>query len=184
MLKKSLFKNGFVDFYKNSTFSDVTLITKVEQFKCHKLVLSIASDFFDALLKSDFKENLTSVIHLQVEDPRHVLPDIIQFMYTGDIPLTLDNVVPILHISDVYLMKSLKRVCLDYITKYLNRFTALKLLKDTIEFSQEDIESLCLKKLASNFLHMYDEEYVSLDKTTFSKLLHHPQLVSSIFCFQ
>lgn len=177
MLKRTLFKNGFVDFYRNRDFFDVTLVTPQREYQCHRFILSFSSDFFDTLLKSNFKEKHTSTIQLQEDDTRNVLPDIIEFMYTGKIELTLKNVVPILNMSDIYLMKGLKRMCQAYIHKNLNRSNALPLLADAIEFSQESISELCLKKVASNFIHMYDSDYSLLDKATFSKLLHHPQLV-------
>lgn len=177
-MKKELFKNGFMSFYQSSDFSDVKLVTPDRNYKCHKIILSFSSEFFRTLLNSNFKESRTSIIELKTKDPRNVFPSILEYMYSGRIHISLENVIPLLEQSDKYLIKDLTSQCKDFITKNIKRNNALQLLIDAIEFDLEEIMNLCLKKIASNFLHMYDYDFSALDPQIFIELLHHDNLVS------
>ena len=57
--------------FNNATFSDVTIRFSGREIKCHKLVLSLASDYFKALLDPDkaFAESKQAVVELQDDDP-------------------------------------------------------------------------------------------------------------------
>ena len=67
---------------------DVTLaIQDGKEFKAHRRVLSEASPFFERLLKSDMKESIEGVIHLEMTNEQ-CLEDILEFIYTGHVQIS------------------------------------------------------------------------------------------------
>lgn len=176
-MAQHIFKQGFMDLLRTGNYSDMVLVTPTKKFKVHRIILAFSSDFFETLLRSEFKESLDNVVELQLEDPRNVFPDIIKYMYSGKLEITLDRVVAYIALSDAYLVNKLNLMCKEFVAKNLKRSTALQLLVDAIELNQQEIVEQCLKVVASNFLHMQDVDFSQLEPLTFLTLLKHERLV-------
>ncbi|KAJ9306773.1 hypothetical protein DTO217A2_3760 [Paecilomyces variotii] len=71
---------SFQSFFASSTFSDLTIITKDQEFKVHKLIVCSQSGFFARLFKQNWKEAEENVVRLNEDDPRAV-EAMVHFMY-------------------------------------------------------------------------------------------------------
>ncbi|KAJ9216760.1 hypothetical protein DTO166G4_1606 [Paecilomyces variotii] len=71
---------SFQSFFVSSTFSDLTIVTKDQEFKVHKLILCAQSGFFTRLFKQNWKEVEESVVRLDEDDPR-AAEAMVHFMY-------------------------------------------------------------------------------------------------------
>ncbi|KAL8927009.1 MAG: hypothetical protein Q9208_002554 [Pyrenodesmia sp. 3 TL-2023] len=67
--------------YDTGKFTDLTLISGGQEFKCHKLVLCSQSPFFEKACTNGFQESQTSTIHLPDDDPLY-LSLMLEFFYT------------------------------------------------------------------------------------------------------
>lgn len=178
MASAALFRPGFLDFYKHGHFSDVTILTQSGSYRAHRMVLAFSSEFFEAMLLSEFQETHTAVIDLRnTFDPRDIFPEVLKILYSGRIDITRSTAVPLLAMSDVLLIASIQTKCNEYIATHLNKKTALEFLLQAIELHQERLASQCLKVLACNFIHICDDtDFSGLDLETFVQLICHERL--------
>ena len=68
-----------------------------------------------------------------------VFPQILNFMYAGNVELTLETCVPLLALADVYLIKELKERCNTFIREKVNSSTALPMLEKALQFNAQVI---------------------------------------------
>ncbi|CRG91090.1 hypothetical protein PISL3812_08138 [Talaromyces islandicus] len=68
------------DFFNSSRFSDLTIVTKDQEFKVHKLIVCALSDYFSRLFENNWKETTENVVRLDEDEPRSV-EAMIHFMY-------------------------------------------------------------------------------------------------------
>ena len=101
-------------------FSDIEIVVNGESLKCHKCILIARSEKFRVMLMSDatlgMKEQMTNKI---VVDNLLVSADIyktmLKWIYMGECELS-DNsseVIPLLGLTDEYLLPDLQKVCED-----------------------------------------------------------------------
>lgn len=102
------------DFLVADRFTDVSIKCQNQVFRCHRLVLAAASEYFDTMFDGRFKES-----HLE-EIP---LPDIncasfkevLRFAYTGDVVITNNNVFNLLCGSEVLRINFIEGKCVQYL---------------------------------------------------------------------
>lgn len=86
-------------FYESGRFSDVTLECQGKEFEVHRLILAFSSEHFARLLQLP---DTGRRISLDFPDPDCVFPDIIRYMYTGEIVISAEKAVPLLAMADHY----------------------------------------------------------------------------------
>ena len=121
---------------QNNEYTDVTLQSGSVQIQCHRVVLAAASDYFKAMFGRGFKESASDTVQLTIEP--EILTSIIDYIYTGEIQLTVDNVEGLVNACDVLQLDTLKAGCDDFLMSQVDitncvgffRFAALyRLLK-------------------------------------------------------
>lgn len=91
-----------------SRFSDIEVRAGSETYYCHKLVLQLNSDHF---ANHRFETNVVDVKEIEAEHFRGVL----QFMYTGAIGLSQENVEAMLAAAVALGMPDLTSLCFEYL---------------------------------------------------------------------
>ena len=94
---------------QNNEYTDVTLESGDVQIQCHRVVLAVASDYFKAMFRCDLKETTSDTVQLTM-DPE-ILTSIVNYIYTGEIELTVDNVESVVKACDVLQLDTLKSGC-------------------------------------------------------------------------
>lgn len=88
---------------------DVTLQVGKREFSGHRLVLASSSPFFRALFTTKMKENLSGNFRLDgVSDS--VMEDLLNYIYTGEIEITHENVRDLVIAGDFLIIPSLKEL--------------------------------------------------------------------------
>ena len=90
--------------------NEVTLVVKDnKEFRASRNVLSEASPYFSALLKSGMRESEEGIIRLEhITDT--VMNDVLQFMRSGNIEITSTNVQDLIVAADYLLLPNLKTI--------------------------------------------------------------------------
>ncbi|KAM9838027.1 kelch-like protein 11 [Aulostomus maculatus] len=118
---------------KVGLFCDVTLVFtssgvsggRVQTVDAHRSVLSAASHYFSLLLAGQFSESVSRRVELRDwssetgPDPDTV-ESVVQFMYTGEIRVTANNIQEVLELADRFLLVQLKIFCGEFLLKKLN----------------------------------------------------------------
>lgn len=172
----ALFKKGFLKYLKCGTFADIVIICNGAHYKAHRAILAYSSSYFERLLLSEFKESSQPYVTLKFPDPQNVFPELLAFMYTGRVAITLDNVIPLLAVADHYLVEDLMTLCDTFLASNIQRDTALIIIKSALDFHFEDIIDKCITVIAKNFNNI-EIDYDFLPPPLFLKLLQHSYLV-------
>jgi hypothetical protein len=106
----------------------------------------------------------------------HVLPDIVRYMYTGEIIITAEKAVPLLAMADHCAIMELKTELSTYISMNVRRENAVTLLKKALQFHADKIVSRCIHVVANNFAYLYDVTYNFLPFPLFVKFINHKYL--------
>ena len=74
--------NAIATQWKESKFCDATIVVEDRQFKAHRTILAIASQFFDTLFSNDFKESKNNSVSLK-DMKADVFQAALHFCYEG-----------------------------------------------------------------------------------------------------
>ena len=100
---------------------DVVLKAGETEIPSNRSVLAAVSPYFSAMFTHNWMESRQDVIKIK-DMPGHVLSSIIDFAYTGDIELTVDNVQDILSASSYLLIDEVRDLCCSFLVKATGRF--------------------------------------------------------------
>ena len=91
--------------------SDFVLVCESEAIPCHKVVLSGASEYFEGLLKPNFKEYKDGCSSLPLKCSAKVGRNFVKFLYTNEIEEAVfdDNIEDFLKLADMLIMERLKQ---------------------------------------------------------------------------
>ena len=98
---------------------DVVLKAGETEIPSNRSVLAAVSPYFSAMFTHNWMESRQDVIKIK-DMPGHVLSSIIDFAYTGDIELTVDNVQDILSASSYLLIDEVRDLCCSFLVKQLD----------------------------------------------------------------
>ncbi|XP_078593670.1 BTB/POZ domain-containing protein 17-like isoform X1 [Branchiostoma floridae x Branchiostoma japonicum] len=139
-----------------SQFSDITLKVGNRVFQVHKLFLVNASDVFRVMLTHDnWVEAQQKVIELK-EDPKceAVFAEFLHYMYSGQIYMNMETVLPILVLADKYNVTNLKDLCVNFMTQHLaadsNSTHAVSWFQQAHMFHHKNLEEKCHKFIVWN----------------------------------
>ncbi|EGC35433.1 hypothetical protein DICPUDRAFT_16127, partial [Dictyostelium purpureum] len=157
IIMTEIFNGGFKSLINFKKYTDVKLICNSIEYPTHRIILANSSEFFSRLLLSNFKESQQNIIELRQPDPFNVFPAVLDFMYDGIIYLSPENVIPLLAMSDHYLIRDLQNLCTQFLDQNLHRENVLTILKYSIEFHFETITERCITIIAKNFTFVCEQ---------------------------
>lgn len=126
------------ELFDTHLFSDLKLKVGSEIYPVHKAVLFFNSPFFKNLLTTEtsdrYKEEI-ELIDVDVEGFKLVL----NYIYSGKIDLTSENVYNVISVANYFQMDSLKNKCSEVLLKVISRTTAVDVFQAAFLY---DIEKL------------------------------------------
>ena len=168
---------------QNNEYTDVTLESGDVQIQCHRVVLAVGSEYFKALFRCGLQESSSDPVQLTMQPA--IMTSVVDYMYTGVIDLTDDNVESLVKACDVLHLEGLKTACEDFMTSQvdltncvrLHRFAALYRLDKvhrkakglmlaeykTVAFTDQFKEMSCselVEIIKEDDIHVEDEDLV------------------------
>ena len=113
-------------FTTKNEFSDLTLIfSDSKVIYASKSILAAASSIYKAKLN----ENMTQ---LEVNDAKYEeMIELLQFLYPQfHAKLNLDNITPLMRLSEAYEMRTLAEACREFAIQYIHRIQQVKLVRE------------------------------------------------------
>lgn len=172
------------ELYEDQRFFDIFLKVGNKEYGAHKLILSASSDVFQVMLmNTNWSESHKKEINL-VEEPQcqkffHLF---LKYMYTGQLMITHTNVQPILSLADKYMVKSLSRLCLQYMYDHVSHAPSHNQLFSWLQYLQssghEQMASVCEEFIKLNFQDVSESaDFSNLDLENMMLLLKKDDLV-------
>ena len=103
---------------RSKHLSDITLIVDNQKFFCHKIIMSSFSAFFDAMFTSELKEYHQDEIQIHDVD-KYIFMSILDFMYTGENIVNINNVQKLLSTSSYLQIPQLQCHCERFICRHI-----------------------------------------------------------------
>ena len=152
-------------------FCDVTLRLGGQDFYAHKVILASCSDYFYAMFNGNMKESKERVIDINGVDVE-IMKLVLNFIYTGSIPLSNDNVESVLQAANLMLIKLLKEVCCRFLETLLTVGNCLGMQKFAESYACEELLGKTTEFINDNFGYVTEsDEFLQLHPSQLSPLL-------------
>ena len=146
-----------IDMWKQGQFCDATITVEGRDFEVHRMTVS-GSDFLYSAFTSGLAESDSAHVALGGELKALAVEAVLNFLYTGECEMsdTASEVLPLLGLTDEYLLPDLQRVCEDQIIDYMDVKTATTILTDPNSVLPETSEKSVREAAKAVFLEEYD----------------------------
>jgi len=145
-------------------------------FYCHKCVLIAVSDFFRAMLtSSSMKESRENYVELKGFASCDGVTLILDFIYTGYLHISFDNVLSILDTASHLQIEQVLNLCADFLAQNISYFNCVYILKIADIYALKDVFNLTQIFLAENIVDIYEqaaEQFVQLSYEQLKNLLN------------
>ncbi|XP_076447747.1 kelch-like protein 24 [Babylonia areolata] len=111
--------SGLEHLLNNEKFSDITITAGEHVFKCHRVILSCVSPYFEAMFSSGMKESVTGEVKIEGINSE-VFKDILAYIYSGIDIVREDNAEEVLKGAAVLQMDCLQRRCEEFLSRRLS----------------------------------------------------------------
>lgn len=141
--------------FDNPEHSDVAIIgPDNRRIFCHRSYLSMWSEPFSRMLKSEMIEGRSSEIHINEVDP-NALEEMLRFMYTGSCDITDENVVQLTAIADRFDIKELSQMCAN---PAISKSNCCNMMQRAIQYHMDSIVYKCSAFLLSHLDKMAKDQ--------------------------
>ncbi|XP_035678965.1 gigaxonin-like [Branchiostoma floridae] len=159
---------------------DVTLMVGGKEFYLQKIVLSAASTYFRALFDYSKGQGQVGDKPLQIEAESltaSVFEQIVEYIYTGKIDISEDNVQDILQAADILLMTDLKDLCCEFLEQVISPENCLGIRNFAELFNCPEIHFFATEYMEMSFHQvMFTEEFLELTFEQLLEILEHDKL--------
>ena len=163
---------GLGQLYKDERYTDVTINVDGRFFKCHKVVLSAVSEFFNSMFSSSLKEATQQTVQLKDLKPK-VFEDFLSFIYGEGDTIDNENVEDLFRLSSMLQIESLQSECQDFLSQSLDSYNCIGVWKLAKVYSSKLLETTSWQYIMHNFSKIADSE-------TEIKMLDHHEFASIV----
>lgn len=163
---------------------DIILRLNGRRFHAHRAILALWSPYFLSMFTCDMREKDSKEIDLSesliIEDDE-ALEQILTYMYTGSLSMTISNAEDILRISDFLLMDDVKDYCSQFYLELgnLDLVNCLRLRFLTENHNLLNVSSACQQMIEARFHDylIFHNEILELPVSCLFTLLEDPKVV-------
>ena len=113
---------------------DVNLMVDGEEFPAHKGVLAANSSFFLTMFTTDMLEKDNTSVSLRIISAG-AMESLLEFMYTGQIQIHVDNVFELLEASSFLFVEKVKKACCQFLGSIVDKENCFAILSIAHAFS-------------------------------------------------
>ncbi|CUS15650.1 unnamed protein product [Tuber aestivum] len=150
---------GLLNLRNQGLLFDVTIISPLQTFKAHKVVLASVSDYWRGMLSSQFKESSTAEVLLQ-DDP-NTIKVLLDYIYTNkfiepqredDVTTQLENLLEQLEKSEKWRLLNFKHSMEDYLSDphWIRPETVKSMLGSSRMYKADRLARVCKKYIEDN----------------------------------
>nr|XP_022905501.1 BTB/POZ domain-containing protein 17 isoform X1 [Onthophagus taurus] len=170
--------------FHEKLMTDINLVVGDKEHPAHRLILCACSDVFQAMLsKPEWSECYkTRVILQELPQCEVIFGNFLEYFYTGKIIITYNNVMAILALADKYIVKSLSRLCLEYMSTHIPQAAAHNVLFSWVQYTMscghKEVSSKCYNYIKWNLSAVANSpDFSDLDVDLVINLLQQNDLI-------
>ena len=132
---------------------DITLRTGKKLHKCHKVILASVSSYFKGMFASGMKESASDIISLEGVD-EHIFTLIMQYIYSGNISITVSNVQELLATAVYLQLSQLQTQCEDFLVNHIDLSNCVDVWNLGKLYDCNELTSSVWKYIVDNFANI------------------------------
>ncbi|KAG7196679.1 hypothetical protein KM043_016011 [Ampulex compressa] len=145
-------------------FSDVGLVAGNSIIRAHRSVLAASSVYFNAMFTGGLVEVQQELVEIHSVSPE-ILSLLVDFIYTGNINITQDNVQELFAAADMLELDEVVSGCISYLEQQLHYSNALGIYRFAEAHNRLDLLETVLRFIEVNFPQVsQEEEFLDLPK--------------------
>lgn len=159
-----------------SDFCDVRLKVGSRVFRVHRLVLAASSPYFSALFSggmSEVDQEEVQILGVETE----VFEVLLDFIYTGMISVTVDNVQELMMAADMLQLQEVVSVCGEFLKGHMDPSNCVGIFQFL-----EQIACIDMLEFTENYIHVHflevciTDDFMGLSKDQLVKILRSEEL--------
>ncbi|KAL7060504.1 hypothetical protein AAHC03_09912 [Spirometra sp. Aus1] len=163
-------------FRKRGQLCDIVVKVGSREFPAHRVVLAASSDYFDAMFSSGMAESAQLEVELKSVSP-DVMEALLDFMYTGQVRVSMENVQDLLPAASLVQMEGVKTVCSAFLFGEVDASNVLGIRRFAELHSCTELEAFTKNYAAHNFESVIEhEEFLFLTAEELIELLSREDL--------
>ena len=143
------FMKGLHQMRQNEQYTDLTLQSGDVHIRCHRIVLVAASDYFKAMFRCGLEESMSATVPLTMEP--EILTSIVDYMYTGEIELTVDNVESLVKAGDLLQLGCLKARCADFMALQVELHNCIEFYRFSLLYRLDQLQKVTKQFVYAEF---------------------------------
>ena len=164
------FMKGMQKLRQDEEYTDVTLQSGGVQIRCHRNVLVVASDYFRAMFRCGLEECTSTTVQLTIQP--EILTCIVDYMYTGEIELTVDNVESLFKTGDLLQLNNLKVACENFMLKHVEPANCVGFYKFAALYRLDKLQRKANRAINSEFKTVaFIDEFKNLSRIELIELI-------------
>ncbi|OHT12166.1 BTB/POZ domain containing protein [Tritrichomonas foetus] len=173
----------FNTFRKVDQFNDCVLISGNDQIRCQRLILSKYSNYFKRYFAEHPLKKLGDVCTVTLPvNPNNILDSFLQIIYENYLPITIQNIPPLLKMAVYYECPSLQVILKNFYLSATNNDTILYFAEKFIELDLLDDAKALAPQLAEHVKRIHNcDPTEKFSITDIYKSLS-PQVFAAVFC--
>ncbi|KAL7875135.1 hypothetical protein SRHO_G00061050 [Serrasalmus rhombeus] len=113
---------------KKQILTDVVLCSDGKEIPCHRNILASSSPYFFAMFCSNFRESQQARVIMQGV-PHDILSSIVDYVYTGNISITMELVLPLMQAAAMLQYGRLFEACSTFLQAQLSPGNCLSMIR-------------------------------------------------------
>ncbi|XP_071945747.1 ectoderm-neural cortex protein 1-like [Antedon mediterranea] len=167
------------DFRRDGILIDIYIEAGQERIPGHRNVLAASSNYFYAMFTSNMKEKHDDTIHISNIDAATML-SIINYIYTGQICLSPDNVQSVFEAACLMQLTKLQKCCSEFFIHNLDASNCLGVYNLAILHDITDLANTTLNVVLQSFSDVLcEEDFLRLTKEQLTEMLKKDVIVKS-----
>ncbi|KAJ5074419.1 speckle-type poz protein [Anaeramoeba ignava] len=182
MEEKFSFDKAISNLFESNSFYDVTFIVGSNQdketFYCHKLILSLRSEYWQKLFfGANWKEVQDKDCKIEIPDIRpSIFQEMMRYIYCNQVKINSDNLLDIFICADKYLINGLRETCEDDLINSLDSQNCLDLFHFSESYNLEALSGKIIQFIIKTIDEVLKIHNLS-QKLSFNFVL---QIISSV----
>ena len=165
-------------FRRHKAFTDVVVCIAGCEFHAHRLILASSSPVLETMLSADMKEKAEGRINLTDSNISPVIfEEILSYMYSGKVNLTIHNVEELLCASTFLMMQALGKFCEDFLIGELSSSNCLGIREIASKYACKELFARAESLLHKEFIEVAkSEEFGLISAEDLCKILSKDEL--------
>ncbi|XP_039262688.1 kelch-like protein 9 [Styela clava] len=157
---------GFHQLRDLHALCDVTLCADGSSFNVHKALLASASDYFRAMFTSEMRERVAGSVELHGVTATG-LEKVLEFIYSGNIVLSLDNIQDILAAASHLQVMPVLDFCKEFLMGEVTLDNCLDIGHIANAYNLEAVDSYVNSFMLQHFNQVFDFNKLPIERFTF-----------------